>query len=265
MVIFESGCLSIKNSMLLALVLVAFVSCRHRPVQGSLIKDGHSLEDPPAQGYSALLVIDMQNCFLEKGGATLENGSLAVRGGVEIIPVVNQLMNSTRYDFVVATQDWHPAGHMSFASTHARDPFTEITMDDGTKQMLWPDHCIENTYGAELSSDFVKKFDYIQHKGINPDVDSYSGFFDNNRKGKTELDMWLKEHGVTKVAVVGIATDYCVAFTALDAVDLGYEVTLIRDATVGVNNPVGQIERQIELMEKKGVRVINSIDLLHSW
>lgn len=235
------------------------LSCKARVDSASAVKEEPGA--PGSPGKSALLVIDVQNCFLPAGGKHQEAGSLAVKGGLEIIPRINRLMASGRFDLLVATQDWHPRGHVSFASTHQKPPFTETKLPSGAMQMLWPDHCIQESYDAELAADLDARFDYVQTKGVNVGIDSYSGFFDNQKQSKTELDAWLKAQGVTELYVVGIALDYCVAFSALDARELGYQTTVIRDATAGVDAPPGNIERQLKELRARGVRVVESRDL----
>lgn len=216
----------------------------------------------PGRPRSALIVVDVQNCILPKGGGNTDEGSLAVGKGNAIIPAINALIRSGRYDFVVATQDWHPAGHVSFASTHNRPAFTKIQLA-GKEQMLWPDHCVQGTYCAQLATDLdATKIAYVQQKGDDPNVDSYSGFYDNQKLKHTHLDAWLKEHGVQEVAVVGIATDYCVAATAQDAAELGYKTSLVLDATAGVDNPSGSLMKRVEEIRTRGGTVVESAEAL---
>lgn len=250
--------MSFKRAQLALIATATLLACKPR-VDSSAVKAEPLGANAP--GRSALLVIDVQNCFLPAGGKHKETGSLAVKGGLEIIPRINQLMASGRFDLLVATQDWHPRGHVSFASTHAMAPFTETKLASGSMQMLWPDHCIQESYDAELAADLEGRFDYVQTKGVNRAIDSYSGFFDNQRQSKTELDAYLKAQGVTDLYVVGIALDYCVAFSALDARDLGYATTVIRDATAGVDQPPGNVARQLKELQARGVKVVESRDL----
>jgi nicotinamidase/pyrazinamidase len=242
-----------NNKIVLLVAGLALWGCKAR-TDSSATLDGRQLGGTK----SALIIVDVQNCFLPAGGKVRESGSLAVKDGQAVIPVINGLIDQNRYDFVVATQDWHPTGHVSFATTHNQKPFTVINLPDGP-QMLWPEHCIQNTYGAELAADLHgNKIQYLQKKGVDQRVDSYSGFFDNRRAAKTDLDKWLRERGVGSVYVVGIALDYCVAATALDAKDLGYATFVILDATAGVDQPEGNVARELERMEKAGVKVIDS-------
>ncbi|MIL08867.1 bifunctional nicotinamidase/pyrazinamidase [Salmonella enterica subsp. enterica] len=170
----------------------------------------------------ALIVIDIQNDFCP-------GGALAVAGGDEIIPIVNSLIAEAPH--VVLTQDWHPAGHSSFASTHTgRQPFETIEMPYGP-QTLWPDHCIQGAAGAE----FHKALDWtraelVVRKGFRKAIDSYSAFFENDHKTPTGLSGYLRERGIDTLTMVGLATDYCVAYSALDAERLGFNVTVRMDA-----------------------------------
>jgi len=170
---------------------------------------------------SALIVIDVQNDFCP-------GGALAVPEGDLIVPGINALMND--FDTVVLTQDWHPAGHSSFASSHAgKSPYELAEMPYGP-QVLWPDHCVQGSGGADLHADLnVTRANVIIRKGTNPAIDSYSAFFENDQTTPTGLEGYLKSLGVTEVTMVGLATDFCVQFSALDAVRLGLEVTLRED------------------------------------
>jgi len=195
----------------------------------------------------ALIVVDVQNDFVP-------GGALAVPGGDRVVGPINRLMHSGDYDRIVATQDWHPPGHVSFASSHPGRRVGQTIQIDGIAQTLWPDHCVQHTYGAR----FVKRletdrFNHIVHKGTDPRIDSYSGFFDNARRRATGLADWLREHHVTAVHIVGLATDYCVKFTALDAVDLGFETTVIAEATAAVNLAPGDGDRALDDLAAAGV------------
>lgn len=196
----------------------------------------------------ALIVVDIQNDFLP-------GGALAVPGGDEIIPAVNRLME--KFDLVVATQDWHPAGHGSFASAHpGKDP-GDVIMLNGLEQILWPDHCVQGTYGAEFSPELnVQLIEKTIRKGTDPGIDSYSGFFDNGRKKDTGMDEYLRGRGVDTVYIAGLATDYCVKFTALDAAALGYRTQVIPEATRAVNLRPGDYDRALEEMKAAGVRLV---------
>lgn len=171
----------------------------------------------------ALVVIDMQYDFIP-------GGSLAVQGGDEIIPLINQLIQ--QYDLVLATQDWHPANHKSFASQHpGMKPFEETELN-GLHQVLWPDHCVQGTHGAEFHQDLdFRKVEAIFRKGMNPEIDSYSGFYDNGHLKNTGLSGYLREKEITEVHFAGLAADYCVHYSIKDALKEGFEVTLIENAT----------------------------------
>lgn len=194
------------------------------------------------------MLIDIQNDFLP-------GGSLAVPGGDAIIPVVNWLQ--TRFDLVVATQDWHPQTHQSFASNHkGRSVFEQIDLD-GLPQVLWPDHCVQGTGGAELSTTVEwKRTEAIFRKGTNPAIDSYSGFYDNGHLKATGLSGYLKGRGVTDVYLAGLAADYCVYFTAKDALAEGFSTCIIEDATRAISEE-GFQKARLDIAEKGG-RIIKS-------
>jgi nicotinamidase/pyrazinamidase len=194
-----------------------------------------------------LLLIDIQSDFLP-------GGTLAVPGGDEIIPVVNALL--PHFDLIVATQDWHPPEHGSFAVNHpGRAPFEQAELD-GLPQTLWPVHCVQNTGGALFAPGLdTRRIARVFPKGMNPRVDSYSGFFDNGRRAATGLSEWLKEQGITELSVCGLATDYCVKFTVLDALREGFCVTLLTNACRGVNLAPGDVERAITEMHAAGAVV----------
>ena len=176
----------------------------------------------------ALIIVDVQNDFCE-------GGALAVPGANEIISYINLLMEENEYDKIVLTQDWHPANHKSFASTNGKKVGDTIILN-GIPQFMWPDHCVQGTSGAEFHKDLNReKVDHIIQKGKNIDFDSYSGFQDNNHFTKTGLDDYLKYHDIQLLAVVGLALDYCVKFTCLDAAQLGYVTCLHFNGTRAVN------------------------------
>lgn len=168
---------------------------------------------------TALLVIDVQNDFCPAG-------ALAVVGGNEIIPHINEEM--AKYDCVVLTQDWHPKGHSSFATSHeGKNPLELIKMPYGD-QVLWPDHCVQGSKGAEFHPDLnIEQANAIIRKGSNPFIDSYSAFFENDRKTPTGLDGYLKSLEIEKISLVGLATDFCVNYSAQDAANLGYKVSVL--------------------------------------
>ncbi|MBX2873224.1 MAG: bifunctional nicotinamidase/pyrazinamidase [Saprospiraceae bacterium] len=204
----------------------------------------------------ALLLIDLQIDFCP-------GGALEVKEGDQVIPIANALMD--QFELVVATQDWHPANHGSFAANHPwRKPGQVIDLH-GLQQVLWPIHCVQESFGAKFhptlnESGITKVF----VKGTDPTIDSYSGFFDNGHRKATGMGDYLKEQGVTEVYVMGLATDYCVKFTALDAIELGFETSLIEDAARGVNLTEGDVERAVAEMKSKGVKIIGSASLLPS-
>ena len=175
----------------------------------------------------ALIVIDMQYDFCP-------GGALAVAEGDRIIPEINALIG--RFEHVVLTQDWHPAGHSSFASSHpGKAPFDMVEMPYGP-QTLWPDHCIQGTRGAEFHNDLEwTKAEIVIRKGFNPAIDSYSAFFENDRTTPTGLGGYLRERGITRVTLCGLATDFCVAFSALDAAKLGISTSVVLSASRGID------------------------------
>ncbi|GGG40859.1 bifunctional nicotinamidase/pyrazinamidase [Hymenobacter glacieicola] len=189
----------------------------------------------------ALLLIDIQNDFLP-------GGSLAVAGGHEILPLVNQLQS--QYELVVATQDWHPADHQSFASQHpGRQPFELIDLH-GLPQTLWPNHCVQGTAGAEFSPALEQhRIEAIFRKGTNPEIDSYSGFFDNGHRKSTGLADYLRGRGVREVHVCGLAADYCVNFSALDALQEGFAITFLEAATRAISAD-GYAQARQELLRR---------------
>jgi len=196
----------------------------------------------------ALIIVDVQYDFLP-------GGALPVPEGDKVIPVINQLQ--PRYDLVVATQDWHPARHGSFASAHPGRRPGEVVELNGLTQVLWPDHCVQGSHGAELVHELDKsRIQRIFQKGTDPGVDSYSGFFDNGRRHDTGLGDYLRQQGVSAVHVVGLATDYCVKYTALDAARLGFETRVILPACRGVNLQAGDVMRAVEEMRQAGVWVV---------
>ena len=165
----------------------------------------------------ALIVVDVQNDFCP-------GGALAVAGGDQIVAQINNVMAD--YDAVILTQDWHPSGHSSFASSHEAEVFSNIAMPYGP-QVLWPDHCVQGSFGAAFHKDLVAdRADLILRKGYRPDIDSYSAFFENDRSTATGLEGYLKSRGILDVTLVGLATDYCVAYSALDAARLGFAVSV---------------------------------------
>jgi len=202
----------------------------------------------------ALILVDIQNDFMP-------GGSLAVSGGDEIVSVANALM--TVADLVVATQDWHPADHGSFASAHqGRVPGDVIDLG-GVSQVLWPDHCVQNSAGASFHSGlWVAGIDDAVRKGTDPNIDSYSGFFDNGHLKDTGLEALLVESGIEHLWLVGLATDYCVKYTALDGIEAGFSVTVVSDGVRAVNLSAGDGVSALDEMRSAGCIVANSRELL---
>lgn len=196
----------------------------------------------------ALLIVDVQNDFLP-------GGSLEVPESDEIIPVIHNL--AKKFETVIATQDFHPKGHHSFASTHKMEvgDFIELNGED---QILWPDHCVQESSGAKLHDSLLSKCDLakIVQKGTHLEVDSYSAFFDNDRNFKTDLDEYLVGEDIEHLAVVGLATDYCVKYTVLDALDLGYKVSLVLEGCRAVNLDPEDEQEAIKEMAAAGARII---------
>lgn len=185
---------------------------------------------------------------------------MPVKDGDAIVPRINDLQK--KFDLVVVTQDWHPKDHGSFASNHSKKSGEKIILN-GLEQILWPNHCMQGSAGAEFVKGLdMRRIDRIFQKGTDKGIDSYSGFFDNGHKKATGLDVYLKDQNVSDVYVVGLATDYCVKFTALDAVKLGYKTHLIVDVCKGVDLMPGDVERAIEQMRQAGVGITRSEGLL---
>ena len=200
---------------------------------------------------NALIIVDIQNDFLP-------GGTLAVKDGDLVIPVINKLQS--HFELVVATQDWHPADHKSFASMHPGKKIFDEIMLDGLPQILWPDHCVQETYGAQFSSLLsTRKIEAILRKGMDKNIDSYSGFFDNGKKKATGMGDYLKGRGVTAIYVCGLAEDYCVNFTALDGLELGFKSTIITDATLPIDEE--NFKKTMEIFTSKGGRLIGSEEI----
>lgn len=197
-----------------------------------------------------LLIVDVQNDFCE-------GGSLAVKDGVKIIEKINKLTRLDYFDRIIATQDWHPRKHYSFASTHGVEPFTQVH-----GETLWPDHCIAGTWGSELHKDLDQsKINFIVRKGLDVDVDSYSGFFDNDKKNSTGLaSLCDTKNEQSNIFIVGIATDVCVYYTAQDALELGYTIFLITDACAGVTEE--GTKSALKVLKNLGVHLTDSESIL---
>ena len=194
----------------------------------------------------ALIVIDMQNDFCP-------GGALAVAGGDQIVAGINTLMGE--FAAVILTQDWHPAGHSSFASTHNAAVMSMMDMPYGP-QVLWPDHCIQGSTGAQFHPDLdLDRADLIIRKGYNPAIDSYSAFFENDHQTPTGLEGYLRSRGITDLTMVGLATDFCVNYSAVDAAKLGFSVTVKRELCRGIDLQ-GSMATALEGMERAGVHLI---------
>jgi nicotinamidase/pyrazinamidase len=193
--------------------------------------------------HDILLIVDVQNDFCPGGG-------LAIPRGDEVVPLVNCL--AARFQHVVLTQDWHPRGHLSFASTYpGKRPYETVALSYGT-QVLWPDHCIQGTRGAELRADLqVPHAELVLRKGFHREIDSYSGFVENDRKTSTGLAGYLRERGFTRVFLAGLAFDFCVRYSAEDAHREGFEVTVVEDACRGIDvaGSVAQTRRTLAELE----------------
>lgn len=205
----------------------------------------------------ALIVVDVQNDFCE-------GGALEVKNGNEIIPIINELIKSKKFDFIIATQDWHPRKHKSFASNHKNKKVYDVINLNGMKQVLWPDHCIQRTKGARFHSNLNlgEKY-YVFKKGKNPNIDSYSGFYDNDHKTSTGLTEFLTRNNVREIYITGLATDYCVKFTAIDSVFEGYKTFVIKDAVRGVNINKDDSKKAFNEMKEKECKIITSKRILN--
>jgi nicotinamidase/pyrazinamidase len=203
-------------------------------------------------GSSALIVVDVQNCFLP-------GGSLAVKDGDQVIPVINRIAKT--FTNVVMTQDWHTPHHVSFASSHpGKKPFDVIKLAYGD-QVLWPDHCVQGTDGARLSKDLsIPNAELIIRKGFHNDVDSYSAFLEADKKTLTGLTSYFRERGIKTVFVCGLATDFCVGWTAIDARHAGFNAYVVEDACRGIDAR-GSLAKAWSDMAKAGVKKIKSSDL----
>jgi len=202
--------------------------------------------------HSALIVIDVQNDFCP-------GGALAVGDGHEVVPVINDLVG--QFEHVVLTQDWHPEGHSSFASQHdGKDPFHTAEMPYG-EQTLWPDHCVQGTSGADFHPELAwDKAQLIIRKGFRPGIDSYSAFFENDRTTPTGLNGYLRERGLTKLVLTGLATDFCVAYSALDAARLGFDTMVVLDACRAIDLN-GSLADAMEQMRDAGVVLTEAVSL----
>jgi len=204
--------------------------------------------------HSALLVVDLQNDFCE-------GGALAVPGADSVVAPINAMQG--RFDRVALSQDWHPLGHVSFASSWpGKSPFDSVD-SGGIEQVLWPEHCVQGSAGAAFHPGLdTDRASLILRKGFRAGLDSYSCFFENDRRSATGLDGWLRSIGVSELYVAGLATDFCVLYTVLDALRLGYSVHVVEDAVRGVDLPAGSAARALDSMRREGASLIRSEELL---
>jgi len=202
---------------------------------------------------NALLIIDIQNDFCP-------GGALPVPEGDQVITVINSIVK--KFYKVIATQDWHPINHISFARNHpGKKEYEEIEVS-GIKQVLWPIHCVPGTKGAEFHPDLIAdNFDLILRKGNNPKIDSYSAFRENDKKTITGLNGYLKELDIKQVFICGLALDYCVFYSAMDSKEMGFDTYVILDATRGIDSPPGSIENALNSMRNSGIKIIKSTDI----
>jgi len=237
------GVLNRREFLRLSAGALALAGTRSRAMAQNQIRPGDD---------DVLAVIDVQYCFLP-------GGSLAVADGDKIIPIINRLVPAFKH--VVVTQDWHTPGHISFASSHpGKKPFETVQLAYGT-QVLWPDHCVQGTAGADIHKDLrIPQAELIIRKGYRPQVDSYSAFLEADRKTPTGLSGYLRERGLKQVFFVGLATDFCVAWSALDAQRAGFASYVIEDATRGIDTG-GSLAKAWQDMTGAGVKRIKSSDI----
>jgi nicotinamidase/pyrazinamidase len=203
--------------------------------------------------YKALIIVDVQNDFCP-------GGALAVPEGAKIIPTTNRL--SSKFEKVVATQDWHPKNHISFASNHPGKKEYDVIENKRIEQVLWPEHCVQGTKGAKFHPDLdTDNVNLILRKGNNPQIDSYSAFQENDKKTITGLEGYLRNLNVKETYFCGLALDYCVFYSAMDAKQLGFETYVIIDATRGIDSPEGNIDKSLSKMKKEDIKIIESSDL----
>jgi nicotinamidase/pyrazinamidase len=202
---------------------------------------------------NALILVDLQNDFLP-------GGALPVPHGDEVIPVANELQR--HFELVLATKDWHPPDHGSFAANHrGKKPGDRIILD-GIEQILWPVHCVQNTHGAEFAPPFdTSRIAYVFHKGTERNIDSYSTFFDNAHRRHTGLAQYLAKRSVKDIYLMGLALDYCVKYSALDARELGLNAYVIVDGCRGIGLDTGDIDRALDEMKRVGAVLLKSTDL----
>ena len=202
-----------------------------------------------------LIITDVQKDFCP-------GGNLAVENGITIIPIINKITSKKSFYKIIATQDWHPENHNSFASNNIGHNAFDIVKEKDGVDVLWPDHCIKGTEGAKFHDDLIiNDVDLIIRKGIHVDIDSYSTFMENDKSTITGLSGYLHEHSITEVYLCGIATDVCVYYSAMDSIKFGFKTFVIDDAVAGVDLPAGNIQRTCKVMADNGITFINSDDL----
>ena len=197
----------------------------------------------------ALIIVDLQNDFIPGGSLPVEGGDLIIKDINEVAEIFK------KQGQIILTQDWHPADHLSFASNHPGKKPGDEYQSEGIGSVLWPDHCVQNSEGAKFHKALkIDLADKIIRKGTNPNVDSYSGFLDNDKKSKTGLADYLKSNYIEKIFICGLALDYCCYFTAMDGSDLGFDVCFLVDLTKGIDLPPGNISNSLESMSNKGIK-----------
>lgn len=202
----------------------------------------------------ALILVDLQKDFLP-------GGALPVKEGDQVIPVANQLLKH-KFDFKLATKDWHPPQHKSFAKNHSKQPGERIILE-GLEQILWPVHCVQGSEGSNFSSDLnIDKIDKIFFKGIDINIDSYSTFFDNGARRSTGLDDFLHKNKINDIYFAGLATDYCVLYSVIDACELGFNTYVVKDGCRGIDLKPGDSDRAFEKMQRAGAHIISLDDIL---
>ena len=202
----------------------------------------------------ALIIVDMQKDFMPGGPMGIQDADL-------LVPLHNRLIE--KFELVLATNDWHPPNHISFAVNHPGKKEGETLQTPWGEQILWKSHCVQKTEGAEFASGLnTEAFAKVFYKGSDPKVDSYSTFFDNAQQRSTGLEKYLKEHGIQEVVFAGVSTDYCILYSVCDAIDLGFAATVIRDACKGIELHSGDIENAWEVMDDAGALFLNSEEVL---
>lgn len=205
----------------------------------------------------ALILVDLQNDFFP-------GGALPVKEANQIFPLANELQEY--FPLIIASKDWHPKNHKSFASIHPKHQLYDVIDLHGFAQVLWPDHCIQGSNGSEFHSKLnTKNIHKIIYKGTNTEIDSYSTFFDNEHKKDTGLNQYLKDQKVTEIYIMGLATDYCVLYSVSDARKLGWKTSVVQDGCFGIEKNPGDIKKAFEEMENQGANIIHSDEIRHFW